>query len=319
MSNVLVETMLLNEFLVKLCDFMRATCGLMVVERTKNGGCTVLMFQRVLALLWCGFFALSFMLCEKFETILHLDLKNLLIVRFLPKVTVVMSTLTFVITYIFTHAFANERKNIYTELTHISPVVYKKCVHSRQKGANYVAAFGLLQIIYCLYWSYEMYKLVTQRSFSAFAFTVIAFPRLASACFFVDYVSVIIDVLQHYVKINEDLKKMLDRSLEFRNYPKNERIFQKHITGLVNRHDTLAKIVRRINDVYSIQLLFNISVTYIFIFTSSYISLYTLLSSFTGQFAAPFVFMSSFYLGLNMLTLLFVVEITTQLCKEVEY
>lgn len=308
--------MSLSQILVNVFDFMRAIFGLRVVVGTKNGKVKVPILQRVLALVWCGLFAFSLFSSEKPDSPkspVNVDLKNSLIVSILPKINEIASMLAFACTYILTQGFANKRKLIVEEIMQMYPTLSRKHVNRHPKGTNVVIAVGLIQTVYTLYWHCTKGKL----SNSIYAFIRTTVPKLVSACFLVDYVSGVVIVLQEYVIINEELKDMRKRSLDSRVYPKDERVFQRRIMELAERHKILKKIGLQMNEIYSIQLLLNLSVIYAFIVNSSYIGLYTLIGWFKGHPSASLAIDSIYYLLFNLLTLGLVAEITSQLCEEV--
>lgn len=310
----------LSQLLVILFDLMRAFFGLRVVERSKNGGFHVPFLQRILAVMWLGIFVVCLTyvyLYEEFSIFLNIKIKNSLIVRFLPKISAAALSLTLVFTYILTHAFANERKQIVEEVMQMCPHLDRKNVDQHPRGTNYVIAVGITQTIYSFYWTFAMDHFTSDKFVSYSAVIVMTLPKLVSACFLVDYVSGVVVLLQQFVILNEELREMRERSLESKHYPMDERIFEKRLNEIADRHKAFTKIGNRMNQACSFQLLLNISALYALIVSSSYIALYALISSFTEQASVALTLLSILNLVLNGLTFLLIVEVTTQLSREV--
>lgn len=322
MNAVSIETRKkkLSQFLVNTFDFAKAVFGLRVVQQSKNGKIYISTTQRILALIWLTVYVIAVVrvvVDEPLEIVLDLDIKNSLIVHILPKISSATSVLTLLLTYILTHVYANERKRIFREVMQICPDLDRGNVDQQRKGINYVIAIGIIQNLYCAYWSFVMVIFTTERALSTSVFVVAALPRVVSACFLVDYALSAAVLLQQFVNVNEKLMQARHQSLETRNYPKSERAFQEFLMDITDRHKALSIIGKRMSQVYSFQLFLNIATMYSLIISSSYIALYALISTFTEEARLVLTFTSVLHLVLNALSFLLVVEITAQLCKEV--
>lgn len=296
---------------------MRAIFGLRAVQRTKDGDFKISLFQRILATIWVALFIADVLLSQEEDLKLDLNIKNTLIAHVLPKITGTIATLSLLFTYILTHAFAQERKRRVEEVMKLCPHLDMKSVNASRAGTNYIIAVGLLQSAYGGYWFYTVLQYTTELSSSYLPLLVVTLPKFVAACFFVDYVTATAVLIQQFKMLNGQLKEMRVQSLKTKHYPTNERSFQEKILKIVDQHYAFCKIGARMNDLYSFQLLLNISVAYSSIVTSAYIGLWSLIFSLTENTSLRMVVISGMYLMFNVLTLLVVVKITTQLYKEV--
>lgn len=309
---------LTTQLLIDLFDTITAIFGLKVVQRSKTGGFQIPLLQRILAPIWLAIFITNELAAEKLEYVAALGIKNSLIVLILPRISSKMSALSFLFTYILTHAFAKERKRLVEEVMKMYPHLNTKNTTKNLKGCNYIIVVGILQFGFSCYWHYTMSKLFTFTPWYTYlSLIVLTLPKLVCACFFVDYVTGICILLKQFNVLNGKLSEMRQKSLNIKHYPKNEQSFRKSLTEIVDQHKALCKITARMNDVYSFQLLLNIGVIYAYIVSRTYIVLYALLSSLAGHTNVSLAISSGLYLVFNALTLLVIVEITSQLYKEV--
>lgn len=318
MATVVKHRKGITELLMNIFDFMRMVFGLRVIVKSKNGNFKISIIQRVLALVWCGVFLISLTESNKMNVNLDLDLKNSLIAYLLPTINAGQSACTCVITYILTHAFANFRIDTIEELLKIFPQLDRTNVDQRIKGTSIITATGLLQTLYCIYWYLAMVLVTLKNSSTVLAFIAVTLPRITSACFFIDFVSGVADILHNFTLLNDELRELREESQLSKDYPIDERAFQNRIMGIADRHKALTRIGVRMNQLYTVQLLFNISFAYTFIVMSSYVGLYELIYIFAGDSKYfPFTFVSITIFIFNTLTLVLVVEIAAELAKEV--
>lgn len=301
----------LLQLLVSIFEFVRAAFGLKVLKYSKDGSLKVSILQRILGLTWFGIFIAASIAAGKIDVVFNLKLKNVIIVSILPKITGVLSTTSFLFTFILTHALANKRKNLIEELMHPP-------VNNNLRGSNYIIIIGILQTIYSYLWYFTSAQFLPKES-SYIQLLVLELPTLVSACFLVDYVTGIVILLDQFNSLNQKLKDLRKQSLQSKNYPKNEKFFQKIIKDIADEHRTLCKIGTKLNDMYSCLLFLNTSILCGMILSSSYIGLWALTSMFTEQKNVVMLVESGLYFVFNVLTLLMIVEVTVQLYEEVSY
>lgn len=303
--------------IIALFMYLRVAFGLQLVMDSSKNRILAPNVQRTIAFIWFVLYMASTMITKKIELVTEIHFRNSLLMQALPTFMTATMCVSTVLTLLFTHYFANARKSLIKEVLNIDNTLEPKNIALDSKGAPLIAAIGIIQILYMIFWFVLSGPLDYYKDLTMFDRILTIIPRLVSTFFLLDYFTGVTILIQQFTKNNEALEVLRDKSLQVKNFPKDERLFQQQILDIADRHRKLSKIVKRTNGIYALQLLVNIAVIYAFILARTYMAIYVILSSFQSGFAIKMAAVCLVHLALNATTLLLLVEITSRLCQEV--
>lgn len=302
-----------GNLLLLATDYLRTMLGLNVL-RVRGNAFEINTVQRFLAAVWTIFYVVSFTLSNTVDSTSALPLKNSFVATTLPSIFIILLVLNTIFVFLFTHAFANDRKEIYETIARLQGEYVSGGLKVHSKGTYFVCILCFIRILHSAYW-----HVIVNRSGHLTIFYIVSmiFPIVVGGASLVEYVFNITILMQQFSTMNAILQEMRKCSLKYMRYPADERRFLKKIMDISDCHKELSKLGEKINKMYSLQLLSNIGGIYIFIVANSYVFLYFTLSTIKTSMEAHLVIMAFANVLINATCLLVVVELTTQLYKEV--
>lgn len=304
--------------IITLFAYLRILFGLQVVmHNSRNGFLVNSAVQRCLACLWFCFYAVLSVFSQKIEFTAELQIKHSLLVRVLPTFTSAILFVCMTLTLLFTHIYAAKRRRIRDEILKIDETLDPLNISLHPKAANIIAAVGVLQFTYVLFWFFLTGPLQYYKGRTMLERLIGIFPRFVSTFSLLDYFAGVAFLLQQFIRNNKALKALKEMSLHTKYYPKDERVFQQQIMKISQRHRELSKIVRNTNGIFSLLILVNIALLYAFILGKTYIAFYAIFSPLQTEFKIQIASVNFVHLFVNAATLLLLVEITSRLCEEV--
>lgn len=246
----------------------------------------------------------------------ELSLKNSLVAEVLPRFFVLILGLNTVTSLVLTHVFANERKRILEDVLCIDKHYELGRFTIQSEGTFFAYLLALTQL---LYESHLDVVVQHMKDITVYDIVGLALPKVVGAMFMMEYISTVAFIKQRYVRINRKLRDFLDDSMKSRQYPTDEKKFQKEIMDITYDHQYFSKAVLKMSTIYSVQLLLNVAHIYANIFVNSYVALYSMLSMSNVPSLTPLACTSVVNVLINGCALLVLVEATTQLYQEVQF
>lgn len=311
-----LKTVEYRNLLLLLLTCVRRIFGLQALRFLPNGDVELRTSQRVLAAGWLSLYAVSLSRTTKMNaSLLGFAIKNSVITEVLPRIYVLVLVLNTISTFVLTHLFANERKKVMEDVLYIHKNYEAGGVTMQSDGTCFACIVALAQIFYESHLDAAIQHI---EDLSFFDIIALVLPKIIAAMFLMEYVSTIVFMKQRYASINAKLRNLLNRSIAIcRHYPQDEKEFQEQIMAIADHHRFLSKAGVNMSKIYSVQLLLNFGFVYASIIINSYFALYSMLSVVNAASIIPLIVTSILNVGVNGCTLLVLVEVTTQLYREV--
>lgn len=290
--------------------------GLAPLLVLKNGKLKVLKWQHIQAsILLTAYYISVYFVFQNGDNSYELPIKNSLVAKIIPTATAVLQIAAMTVTFISTHVFAKQRKQVLKSLAEIHQQYYSKL----KLNYSYLPIIGIVLLLDNVFWGYSIISgVLTTGSNKMIRFLVIYLPKLVITVFAIDYTIMMSTLQSFFSKINEAVFTMQMRSLKSNIYPKNDREFQKYVTKITDQHKTLTKTGKTLNVIYSFQLLLSIALLYGLILVDTYAGVYLFLSVGikTGKDFLGFM-LTAIMLFFHTFLLLSLVEISSKVWNEV--